>query len=178
MPPSPPGLAQLSMSQVATRSKKKAPARRSPSTSTVAKRARRRAGDSFPAWTDLTARPPSKLAGGAKRAKAGAKKAATKATSRARKARPLDVVPSLRFGLLTLAACAALVFYLGHAYATRATLDALQDARRENERLRLTHQRLQGDVDRMTGPSAVMGRAASLGLEEGIAYGPTIRLSD
>ena len=80
--------------------------------------------------------------------------------------------------MITLVVCVVLTLFLGHAYATRATLDALQDARRENERLLLTHQRLQGDVDRMTGPSAVMGRASSLGLEEGVAYGPTIRLAD
>lgn len=144
----------------------------------VAKRARRGSGDVLPGWTDLTAPPPSKLSGNAKRAKAGAKQAAKKAKAKAIKARPLDVVPSLRFGVLTMMACMALVLFLGHAYATRATLDALQDARRENERLRLTHQRLQGDVDRMTGPRAVMSRAASIGLEEGISYGPTIRLAD
>ncbi len=166
------------MSQTATRSKK-APARRKPSTTTTAKKARRRTGDVLPGWADL----PSQ-AGSSTRKKAGAKqaskKAKAKAASRARvqKARALDVVPSLRFGILTIGASVLLVLFLGHSYSTRATLDALQEARRDNERLRLTHQRLQGDVDRMTGPSAVMGRAASLGLEEGVAYGPTIRLND
>ena len=156
---------------------KKAPARRAPSRQASAKKARRGTGDVLPAWADLPATP-SALTGTATRAKAGAKKAGQKAAAKVRsRGRALDAVPSLRFGLVTLAVCLVLTLFLGHAYATRATLDALQDARRENERLRLTHQRLQGDVDRMTGPSAVMGRAGSLGLEEGVAYGPTIRLS-
>ena len=143
------------------------------------KRARaRRTGTPLPGWTDLPETPPSSFTKRAKRASAGAKKASVEAARKARKARPLDAVPSFRFGLITLAVCVVLTLFLGHAYATRATLDALQDARRENERLRLTNQRLQGDVDRMTGPRAVLGRAAGLGLEEGIAYGPTIRLAD
>lgn len=154
----------------------KAPARRSPSTKTSAKKARRRTGHALPGWSDLPV-----LADDATRKKAPASKTAkAKAASRARvqKARALDVVPSRRFGVLAIGASVLLVLFLGHSYSTRATLDALQDARRENERLRLTHQRLRGDVDRMTGPSAVMSRAASLGLEEGVAYGPTIHLND
>ena len=154
----------------------KAPARRTPSKGTSAKKARRGTGEALPAWGDLPRSAPT-LAQQATRARAGAKKASQKAAAKVRhRGRALDAVPSLRFGLVTLAVCVVLTLFLGHAYATRATLDALQEARRDNERLRLTHQRLQGDVDRMTGPSAVMGRASSLGLEEGIAYGPTIKL--
>ncbi|MEM0961796.1 MAG: hypothetical protein AAGK21_04530 [Bacteroidota bacterium] len=160
------------MPQTATRKTTK---RRSPSKATSAKRARRGTGVVLPGWADLQ---PSKLAGGPKRAKAGAKKAASKAKSKRKARRPLDAVPSSRFGVSVVIGCVLLVLFLGHAYATRATLDALQDARRENDRLRLTHQRLQGDVDRMTGPTAIMRRAATIGLEEGAAYGPTIRLDD
>ncbi len=158
---------------------KKAPARRAPSKAASAKRARRGTGESLPAWGDLPeTKKRSTLTAKATRARAGAKKASQKAAAKVRtRGRALDAVPSLRFGVVTLVVCLVLTLFLGHAYATRATLDSLQDARRENERLRLTHQRLQGDVDRMTGPSAVMGRAGSLGLEEGVAYGPTIRLS-
>lgn len=162
-----------------TKPAKKAPARRAPSTRTSAKKARRGAGEVLPAWGDLPKTPTSTLTAKATRAKAGAKKATQHAAAKVRtRGRALDAVPSLRFGLMTLAVCLVLTLFLGHAYATRATLDALQDARRGNERLLLTHQRLQGDVDRMTGPSAVMQRASSLGLEEGVAYGPTIRLAD
>ena len=150
--------------------KKKAPARRAASASG--------ARAALPDWGALRPVPPSRVAKRAGRAKAGAKKASKKAAQKVRRSRPLDVVPSLRFGLLTLLACLALTVYVSHVYATRATLAELQDARRENERLRLTHQRLQGDVDRMTGPAVVMRRAAALGLEEGIAYGPSIRLDD
>ena len=155
----------------------KAPVTRRTPTSRQAA-AKSRTGVALPGWADLPVSPPSKLAGGAKRAKAGAKKASQEAAKKVRRARPLDAVPSLRFGITTLLVCLVITLFLGHAYATRATLDALQDARRDNERLRLTHQRLQGDVDRMVGPRAVLGRAAALGLEEGVAYGPTIRLAD
>ncbi len=158
---------------------KKAPARRAPSAGASAKKARRGTGEALPAWGDLPTTQRSTLSVRATRAKAGAKKASRNAAAKVRtRGRALDAVPSLRFGLMTLAVCLVLTLFLGHAYATRATLDALQDARRDNERLRLTHQRLQGDVDQMTGPSAVMRRAGSLGLEEGVAYGPTIRLAD
>ena len=162
-----------------TKAPKKAPARRAPSKSASARKTRRRGSDALPSWSDLPATTGPSLHDHAARARAGAKKASQKAADKVRqRGRALDAVPSLRFGLLTLAVCVVLTLFLGHAYATRATLDALQDARRENERLRLTHQRLQGDADRMTDPSTVMRRAASLGLEEGVAYGPTIRLSE
>ena len=150
--------------------------RRAPSKAASARKARK-TGDALPAWGDLKAPPPSRLAGQAKRAKAGARKASKEAAAKVRRARPLDVVPSLRFGFITLAVCVVLTLFLGHAYATRATLDELQDARRLNEQLRLTNQRLQGDADRMLRPSVVLNGAARLGLEEGVAYGPTIRLS-
>ena len=162
-----------------TKPSKKTPARRAPSGAASAHKARRRAGERLPGWGDLPASTGPSLTDRASRARAGAQKASQKAAAKVRqRGRALDAVPSLRFGLATLAVCLVLTLFLGHAYATRATLDALQDARRENERLRLTHQRLQGDADRMTGPSAVMQRASSLGLEEGVAYGPTIRLSE
>lgn len=157
---------------------KKAPARRKPSASTSRKKASRSAGTTLPAWGDLGPIEAGRIAKQATRARAGAKKAKKKAKAKAQKIRPLDAVPSLRFGLLTLLACVALTLYVGHVYATQAVLSDLQDARRENERLRLTHQRLQGDRDRMIGPSAIMARAAALGLEEGVAYGPSIRLDD
>ncbi|WP_412061392.1 hypothetical protein [Rubrivirga sp. IMCC45206] len=162
----------------ATPNSSKTADRRTPSSRQSARKARRGSGTSMPSWADLPETKPSSLAKSAKRATAGAKKATKVAAKKARRARPLDAVPSLRFGLLTLAVCAVLTLFLGHAYATRATLDDLQDARRANERLRLTHQRLQGDVDRMIGPRSVLARAASLGLEEGAAYGPTIKLGD
>ena len=161
--------------QTATRTKK-APARRAPSRSTSAKKRRR--GTGLPAWGDLKVVQPGPLAKRAGRAAGGAKQATQRAAKKASKARVLDAVPSLRFGLLTLLACVVVTLFVSHVYATRATLGDLQDARRANERLRLTHQRLQGEVDQMTGPSVVMRRAAALGLEEGVAYGPPIRLGE
>lgn len=156
--------------------KKKAPARRAPSRSASASKGRRGAG--LPAWGDLKAVQPGPLAKRAGRAAGGAKQATKRAAVRAGRARPLDAVPSLRFGLLVLLGCLVVTLFVSHVYATRATLGDLQDARRENERLRLTHQRLQGEVDQMTGPSVVMRRAAALGLEEGVAYGAPVRLSE
>ena len=158
--------------QTAPRPQKKASRRRAPSRSAPKGRG------GLPAWGDLKAVPPSPLAQRAGRAAGGARQATKRAAERAGRARPLDAVPSLRFGLLVLLGCLVATLFVSHVYATQATLGELQDARRENERLRLTHQRLQGEVDQMTGPSAVMRRAAALGLEEGIAYGPPIRMSD
>ena len=88
----------------------------------------------------------------------------------------LDAVPSARFVLLVLLACAAVTLYVGHVYGTQATLAEAQTLSRENLRLHLKRERLRGAYDRMTGPANVMERAAALGLEEGVAYGPAIRL--
>ena len=86
-------------------------------------------------------------------------------------------MPSLRFGLLVLIACAVGTFFVAHVYATRDTLAELQAARSENVRLRMAGQRLRGEFDHMTGPEAVMPRAAALGLVEGVAYGVPIELA-
>lgn len=74
--------------------------------------------------------------------------------------------------------CIGVTLYVGHVFATRATLAELQNARRNNLRLHLTEDRLRGEFDRMTGPHQVMERAVVLGLEEGISYGPTIRTNN
>ena len=145
----------------ASRAKGAGASRRRPSARLSARKA-----NAFPGWKDL--------GGGATKA-AGARKASTPSRGRLRR---LDAVPSLKTGLLVFLGFVAVVLFVSHVYGTQATLDALQDARRDNERLRLTHQRLQGDVDRMTGPDAVMPRAAALGLEESVAYGPTIVVAD
>ena len=92
--------------------------------------------------------------------------------------RVLDVAPSLRFAVWTLIACIAVTLYVGHVYSTQSTLAELQSARRENLRLRLTQDRLRGAFDRMTGPQAVMDRAANLGLEESAEYGPVINVNN
>ena len=96
----------------------------------------------------------------------------------ARKGSAIDAVPSLRFGVLLILACVAVTLFVGHTFATKATLQDVQRAERENLRLRLTNQRLRGAFDRMTGPQAVMQAAEAAGLEQGIAYGTPITLDD
>ncbi len=97
---------------------------------------------------------------------------------KARRAHFLDVAPSLRFGVWVLVGCIAATLYVGHVFATQETAAALQRAERENLQLHLTHERLQGAYDRMTGPDQILGRAAALGLEEGVAYGPTLHVTN
>lgn len=137
-----------------------------------------RPGTRLPGWDDLA---PATRTGSAARAEAGARKATQlaerKATERKAAARALDAVPSLRFGFGLLLVCLAATLFVAHVYATRATLADLQTARRDGERLRLTEQRLRGELDRMTGPAAVMPRALALGLVEGVAYGVPITLT-
>lgn len=151
----------------ATKKKGSSPSRSRPSSRLAARKA-----GSLPEWKDLD------RGGRTKTSASSRKKASTKKTRAKKGLRPLDAVPSLKTGLLALFAFVAVVAFVNHVYGTRATLDELQQARKDNERLRLTHQRLQGDVDRMTGPEAVMPRAMALGLEESVAYGPTIVLED
>jgi hypothetical protein len=120
----------------------------------------------FPTWADLGS--------------AGRRKSATKKVlaEKARRAHFLDVAPSLRFGAWVLVGCVAATLYVGHVFATQETLADLQRAERENLQRHLTHERLQGAYDRMTGPDQILERAAALGLEEGVAYGPPIHLAD
>jgi hypothetical protein len=87
-------------------------------------------------------------------------------------------MPSIRLAAWALIACALLTLYVGHVYATRATLSALQEARRDNVRLHLTRERLRSAFDGMTGPAQILPRAAALGLEEGVAYAVPIRMND
>ena len=87
-----------------------------------------RKAKAFPDWKDL---------GGGARKSSGTRKAS--ASKKATRARRLDAVPSLKTGLLLFLGFVAVVLFVSHVYGTQATLDALQDARRDNERLRLTH---------------------------------------
>jgi hypothetical protein len=121
----------------------------------------------FPGWADLGT--------GSK----GRKQRATKKVlaQKARRARFLDAAPSLGFGVWVLVGCIAATLYVGHVFATQETAAALQRAERENLQLHLTHERLQGAYDRMTGPDQILDAATALGLEEGAAYGPAITLA-
>lgn len=155
---------------VSTKAKKRKSAVSRPPARLHAKKARKSEGMALPGWQQI-----GSSAGSTQRKKAGGKAAKRRAAAKSR-LRALDATPSLRFGLVALLVCVLATLFVSHVYATAHTLDALQEARRTNDRLRLTHQRLKGDFDRMTGPSAVMPRAAALGLEEGVAYGPPIHL--
>lgn len=99
------------------------------------------------------------------------------AAARPPRTRALDLVPSLRTGVVLFVLAVLATLFVGHGYATRATLAEVQQLRRENLTLQLTNQRLRGAVDQMTGPDAVIDRARALGLEEGVAYGPVVYLT-
>ena len=141
-----------------------------------------RLGMALPGWADLDGTPAG-VAGRDGRAAAGQRKATQLADRKAGRSvmavrlRAFDVVPSLRFGLLVVLACVIGTVFVAHVYATRSTLAGLQDARRENVRLRLAGQRLRGEFDHLTGPDAVMPRATALGLVEGVAYGVPVELT-
>ena len=95
---------------------------------------------------------------------------------RARNVSVLEAISTARFALLIAAVAAVFTVYVGHVHATRDLLSTVTALRQENLRLHLQHNRLKGDFDRATGPSLIYQRAGALGLEEGIAYGPTIRV--
>lgn len=96
---------------------------------------------------------------------------------RARHATFLETISTTRFGILIIAIAAAFTLYVGHVHATQDLLAEVQTIRKENLRLHLQYNRLKGDFDRATGPSVIYREAGALGLEEGIAYGPTIRVT-
>ncbi len=113
----------------------------------------------LPGWSDLA----SKKCGAVR--KNGAKAA---------KPGLVDGVPTLRFAVLLMTACALFTLYVGHIYATQELAAEVQQLQKEELRLVLKHNRLRGEFDRMTSPSVILDRAAELGFEPGSAYGPTI----
>lgn len=142
-----------------------APAKKTPAKKTVAKKpvARKAAPTAaLPGWSDLAA----KQSGVVRR------------TERAARPSLVDGVPTLRFAVLLVAACALFTLYIGHIYATQALAAEVQQLRKENGRLVLKRNRLSGEFDRMTSPAVILDRAAELGLEPGSDYGPTILLSE
>ena len=88
----------------------------------------------------------------------------------------LERISNTRFMALILVVAALFTLYVGHVHATQALLAELERARRDNLRLHLKHNRLKGEFDRATGPAIIYERARKIGLEEGILYGPTIRV--
>jgi hypothetical protein len=90
----------------------------------------------------------------------------------------LERVSLLRFGLLLLLVVGGLAAYVGHVHATQQLLADVQEARQDNLRLHLKHNRLKGEFDQATGPAVIYERARALGLEEDIAYAPTIRVPE
>jgi cell division protein FtsL len=86
----------------------------------------------------------------------------------------LQNVSTVRFALLILAVAGLFTLYVGHVHATTDLYNQLQQARAENQRLHLKHNRLKGEFDHRTGPSVIYERARELGLQESVTYGPPI----
>jgi hypothetical protein len=86
----------------------------------------------------------------------------------------LENVSTGRLALLILAIAGLFTLYVGHVHATTDVYNQLQDARAENQRLHLKHNRLKGAYDRRTGPSVIYDRARELGLQESVTYGTPI----
>ena len=90
----------------------------------------------------------------------------------------LENVSTLRFSLIILAVAGLFTLYVGHVHATSDLYSQLQQARSENQRLHLKHNRLQGEFDQRVGPSVIYERARALGLQSSVAYGPPITVED
>ncbi len=146
-----------------TTTKRRAPQRkRRPSSKT--KRTLRRARDGAteaPGWGDLS--------------KKGKKKSSGSAAMR-HGAAFLEGVSTVRFALVVLALAVLCTAYVAHVHATQDLYTKLQHERAENQRLHLKQERLRAEFDRATGPAVIYRRAPELGLEEDVAYGPTIVL--
>lgn len=149
--------------------KKRAPVSR-PAKSRAAMRKPRRSAASraataakLPGWSDL----------------AGKKNASTKKkNTKGVKPGLVDGVPTLRFAVLLVTACALFTLYVGHIYATQALVADVQTLRKDNLRLVLKHNRLRGEFDHMTSPTVILDRAAELGLAPSAAYASIIHLRE
>lgn len=87
-------------------------------------------------------------------------------------------ISTARYALVLFLVAGVFTLYIAHVYASQDLLNSLQQIRRENLQLHLRHNRITGAIDRATGPSVIYRRAAALGLEEGITYGPPILLDE
>lgn len=96
------------------------------------------------------------------------------ARKRAARGSVVDAIPTLRFALLVLIACGALVMYVGHLYASQALVEEVQALQREQSRLVLQQNRLRGEFDRATEPTLILDRASALGLRPADGYAPTL----
>lgn len=94
--------------------------------------------------------------------------------ARARANAFVESISTKQFVVIVLILATAFTLYIGHVQATQDIASELQRVKRENLRLHLRYNRLKGEFDGATGPAVIYGRAASLGLEEGYEFGPTI----
>jgi len=90
----------------------------------------------------------------------------------------LQRVSTVRFALVVVVLAGAFTLYVGHVHATQDLLSRVQEARTENQRLHLKHNRLQGAYDRKTRPDVIYERARDLGLEASTTYGPPISMDE
>ncbi len=84
-------------------------------------------------------------------------------------------VSTPQFAILLMIAALSLGFYVSHVFATQETLSVLEQQRRDNLRLELQYNQLKGQLDKKISPNTIYRRAQELGLEEGLAFGPTIQ---
>lgn len=81
-----------------------------------------------------------------------------------------------RFAALLLLFAVAFTAYVGHVHATQDLYERVEAERQENQRLHLKADRLQGELNRATGPRVVHERARELGFQENLSFGPTIHV--
>jgi hypothetical protein len=89
----------------------------------------------------------------------------------------LESVTTARFVRWLFVVAVGATLYVGHVHATQATYERLHALRKENLRLHLERDRLQGQLDHATGPTVIYPKAQEMGLREGFEYGPTLRVS-
>ncbi len=129
------------------------------SSKAAAKPSRRAAGAGLAGWNDLAG-----------------KKGTSARQKKAMQPSLVDAVPTFRFAVLLVAACAVLTLWVGHLYGTQALVDDVQALRKEKLRLTLQHNRLRGELDRMTAPAVILRRADALGLAPSGHYAPTVEV--
>lgn len=99
-----------------------------------------------------------------------------RASSRPSSGAFLEDISTGRFVIMLLLVALGATLYVGHIHATQTLVADLEQAQRENLELHLQHNRLRGDFDRVTGPAVLFERARELGLEEDVAYRPTLTI--
>jgi len=87
-----------------------------------------------------------------------------------------SAISTTRFVVVVLAVATLFTLYVGHVFATQKLLTEVQQLRSEELALQMNRDKLEGDYQRVIGPTTIFSEATKLGLKDRAQFGEPIRL--